>query len=261
MIKTIFAAFIAIMAFTAPGLAADNFAVKAPATFNERHSFSGAYVGLNIGGGSLDTDTTNQSITTTGGLVGIPNGSFPSTTFGGADASANMKGLIIGTQAGYSQEFGPVLLGVEGSFNGTSFRETNEFCGSAMGPCYKTSTRLDWFSTIHARAGIVVNKLLVYGLGGFAVGNVTSSLDITPGPLGAPTAAPFNGKISRTLTGYTVGGGAEWAFTGNWHLRAEYKYLDLGSANAEFDFGANGRANATANFKAHTGVIGVNYRF
>jgi len=34
---------------------------------------------------------------------------------------------------------------------------------------------------------------------------------------------------SQTLAGYAVGGGAEWAVTPAWSVKAEYLYYDLGS--------------------------------
>jgi outer membrane immunogenic protein len=36
------------------------------------------------------------------------------------------------------------------------------------------------------------------------------------------------------MTGWTVGGGAEWALGGNWSAKFEYLYVDLGSFNTTF---------------------------
>jgi outer membrane immunogenic protein len=33
---------------------------------------------------------------------------------------------------------------------------------------------------------------------------------------------------STTRTGWTIGGGIEYAVTGNWSIRAEYRYADFG---------------------------------
>jgi opacity protein-like surface antigen len=41
----------------------------------------------------------------------------------------------------------------------------------------------------------------------------------------------FNEQLeaSETRTGWTVGGGIEWAFWSNWSAKAEYDYYDFGT--------------------------------
>ena len=61
---------------------------------------------------------------------------------------------------------------------------------------------------------------------------------------------------SSNRTGYAIGGGLEYAFSGAWSVRAEYLYVDLGSFNA-------GPAPFTNNvsFNANLVRAGINYRF
>jgi outer membrane immunogenic protein len=57
-------------------------------------------------------------------------------------------------------------------------------------------------------------------------------------------------------TGYTVGGGIEWAFSPNWSLKSEYLYVDLGDQTFSSPAGTY-----TTETDFHTARVGLNYRF
>jgi outer membrane immunogenic protein len=40
----------------------------------------------------------------------------------------------------------------------------------------------------------------------------------------------FVASLSKTLSGYVVGGGLEWAFLNHWSVRAEYMYYHLNTS-------------------------------
>jgi outer membrane immunogenic protein len=82
--------------------------------------------------------------------------------------------------------------------------------------------------------------------GGAAFGSVRAS--INPGPVVSST---------DTLMGYTVGGGLEYAFLGNWTAKIEYLYVDLGS----FDTGFTAPVVNNVTFKEHVVRAGLNYKF
>ena len=42
---------------------------------------------------------------------------------------------------------------------------------------------------------------------------------------------PEQETASETRTGWTVGGGIEWAFWNNWSMKAEYNYYDFGTSS------------------------------
>ena len=81
-----------------------------------------------------------------------------------------------------------------------------------------------------------------YATGGFAFGNVDTCENVT--------------CSSDTHTGWTIGGGIEARFMGNWSAKAEYLYADLGSHNAYF-FIAQHTATLTENIVR----VGLNYKF
>jgi len=78
-----------------------------------------------------------------------------------------------------------------------------------------------------AAAAAHESRILVYGTGGFAFGDVSTngSVNIVPPAL---LASSWSGSSSTTKTGYTVGGGVEYAILNNWTIGAEYLYFDLG---------------------------------
>ena len=167
-------------------------------------SWTGFYGGLNVGGGF----------------------SAANATFGRA------SGVIGGGQIGYNYQLSPLfVVGVENDFQGTSLSTRNN--GSA-----NPNVSLPWFGTGRGRAGLALldSRLLVYGTGGLALGQVNDVL------------------ARKTRMGWTAGGGAEWAFLPNWSAKLEYLYTDLYKSIKN-----DGMPDRHAKF--HTIRIGVNYHF
>jgi outer membrane immunogenic protein len=100
------------------------------------------------------------------------------------------------------------------------------------------------FGTVRARAGVVVlNPLLVYFTAGLAYGQVSENLNTQPAGSGALSSGGFSyscvagascfaGASSKTMVGWTVGGGSEYALTSNLTFRAEVLFVDLGVPQA-----------------------------
>jgi outer membrane immunogenic protein len=83
------------------------------------------------------------------------------------------------------------------------------------------SIELNWSAAIRGRVGYAFGRFLPYFAGGVAFGGV----DVDAG-----SANPvFVGSWSDTYTGYTVGGGAEYALTDRIILRGEYRFTDFGT--------------------------------
>ena len=57
-------------------------------------------------------------------------------------------------------------------------------------------------------------------------------------------------------SGYTLGGGVEWAFSPNWSLKTEYLYVDLGEETWSSPVGTY-----TTETDFHTARAGLNSRF
>ncbi len=165
--------------------------------------------------------------------------------------------MIGGVHLGYNLQIGQWLLGLEGDVDGTSFSKTvNE--GTLFAPVYgatiHTSTPLE--GSICLRAGYAWDRALFYATGGAAFAGVKT------------TYSDFYGfdSISRTRSGWTVGGGVDYAITDNWSVRAEYRYADFGRYN-DYLINALPTASVSGAEAVHTHLtenrvqVGFSYKF
>ena len=178
---------VAAAALAAPPLAAQQ---------ASNSKWEGFYAGLNAGG---LWQTTNTSIT-------------ENNTFGGFNGQGG--GFIGGAQAGYNYLVGPVLLGGEVDFQGSTL--TQSISGGA-GPSFIGATSaIPWFSTFRGRAGYPLGSFMPYVTGGAVWGHQSlSGFDSISGPFSA----------SNNFWTWTVGGGVEGKLTDQWSAKLEYLYL------------------------------------
>ena len=229
-------------------------------------TWTGFYVGANDGYGG---DEFRYPIAITG-----PRGV---TAFTGT-GHLTSGGFIGGGQIGYNYQFnGPFVIGAEADIMGTSITGEVGLNGTipagAMGNNtattigLKTGSQLDYLGTVRGRLGYALlnNRGLLYVTGGFAYGGVHTyfNANVNGAPIGAPLSSTSYSK-DTTPTGWTVGGGFEYAITDHWTFRGEYLYADLGSTNLYNStlFGAVG-TNAHVNVDTTVNIIrvGVNYKF
>jgi outer membrane immunogenic protein len=205
--------------------------------------------------------TTLAAVNWTGLYLGV-NGGF---TFGGSDwtdsvtgASSNVfttSGFVFGGTLGANYQAGSWVFGVEadgdwadssgfGTFTTTS---TTSLCA---GGCLTKNT---WLATARGRAGYAFDRLLVYGTGGAAFGNVQANFS--------------NDTVSSaTKAGWTAGAGVEVAVAPHWSAKAEYLFVNLGNGSCTTDcaiVNANGPPlipNVAVKFNESIFRAGINYR-
>lgn len=277
-----------LAASVSAGIAADmRMPVKAPPIVEPPISWSGFYLGGDLGGswgrGRSDqtdvttTTTTSTAVTnlfrgTTGPINGpspVPTiipGTFPVTTTTGPTSAAvaaftsgrtNVNGFMGGAQIGYRQQFASWVLGVEGDIEGSGERGSLTVCdtagcpvGSAIGVA---NFRLKWLSTLRGTVGFLVHpKILVYGTGGLAVGGL--GVDYLSGINGGSL---LTGGVNTTRVGYSVGGGVEGKIDQHWSVRGQYLFVDLGSFSTNLGAGPAVTASTTVT-GALTPVLGPN---
>jgi outer membrane immunogenic protein len=72
----------------------------------------------------------------------------------------------------------------------------------------------------------------------------------------------LSSNFGDVWSGWTAGGGIEAALSERWSAKAEYLYLDLGSANyalpLNYYFGGSATINSTT--RDHIVRVGVNYK-
>jgi outer membrane immunogenic protein len=248
------------LAVATPVIAAD-MPVKAPvykAPVEAVYNWTGWYAGGNIGygWGNGDANYTDPGFA----IVGLP------TSISGSE---KLDGIIGGVQIGYNwQANNTWVLGLEADFQGSGEKASNNFSASYSdfegGTINQNQeTKILWFGTVRARAGVLVTPtLLLYGTGGLAYGRISTSGTVTD--TGCTPACSWSFGNSATNVGWTLGAGIEGAIpsTRDWTWKIEYLYMDLGSVSGtghETDFGSNysWSAKVTDNIVR----VGVNYRF
>jgi outer membrane immunogenic protein len=94
------------------------------------------------------------------------------------------------------------------------------FNWQAGGAPDRFSSSIRWQSSVRGRLGYAFDRVLVYGTGGVAFADIRHSY--------YEATAPASQSFSDTRTGWTAGGGVEYALGGNWTTRVEYRYSDFG---------------------------------
>ena len=76
------------------------------------------------------------------------------------------------------------------------------------------------------------------------------------------TGFPGFDQNSTTRTGWTIGGGIEYAVTNNWSIRAEYRYSDFGrSPDFPFSSITFGNVSFTHHLTENQVQAGFSYKF
>ena len=220
----------------------------APAPF----SWTGFYIGANVGGAW----TGNNGGSDFGPLfppftVLAPQAAIPTLIPGQLDVlggGGRRSGFIGGGQIGYNYQVNQFVFGVEADAVGSDLKGSSSSATRSFGPPILLATvnqtvtldtgRIDWMASFRGRAGFAVNQALFYVTGGAAVaefGGSTTTVVNGPGiAIPAGTFVATNGG-NHTRWGWTVGAGAEWAFTQNWSLAGEYRHTDFGDRAQTFD--------------------------
>jgi outer membrane immunogenic protein len=233
------AATFAAALLTGTAFAADLPSLKGPPVYIPPPMFSwtGFYAGVNLGYGFGNNDPD----------YGAHSFVFhaPAQIIGAGAVWAgqsSLSGVIGGGQIGYNYQFNPwLVVGFETDIQGADLRShsfsittPDLFPVPHFGTAYARQS-VDWFGTVRGRIGVTPfdARLLIYGTGGFAYGGVNHLFQYADNFPALPASLFGSTSYSNTKTGWTAGGGVEYApleFP-NWSLKAEYLYVDLGKTN------------------------------
>lgn len=159
--------------------------VAAPVYIPPVFTWTGFYVGANAGYGWGNVNT--NTFTSVGDL----------------------DGFVGGGQIGYNYQMGQFVLGLEADIQGADLSSGDNVIGSRI--------KTDYFGTVRARVGVAFDRFMPYVTGGWAYGNVKTSIP----------AFGISSDNSHT-NGWALGGGIEYAITNNLIAGVEYLYVDLG---------------------------------
>ena len=168
------------------------------------YSWTGFYVGAEFGG---------QWGNNSGSVVdNFTSGSY------------NTSGVVGGGLVGYNYQINQFVLGVEGDLTGSSnqgrFSTTNAF--GIAGLNASQNTQYGFGAGVRGRLGYAIDRTLIYATGGWAYETIDQTYNNNL------VNNILQQKISTDRSGYTVGGGVEYAFNYNWSARLEYRWTDYG---------------------------------
>ena len=191
--------------------------------------WQGPYAGINAGGLFSSTSATIGENNSVGGFNG------------------NGGGFTGGVQAGYNWMLGPVMLGGEVDFQGST--ETTNLFGGAGNSQIAATSAVPWYSTFRARLGYPVGSVMPYITGGAVWGHQTLS--------GFDPSAGGNFSASNNFWTYVVGVGMEGRIAQAWTAKLEY--LWIGSP----DTALSSPASTSIDERSIGNVVrvGLNYHF
>ena len=245
----------ALAVLGAPALAADLARpidkAPPPVVFN----WSGCYIG--VSGGGIWARSQEEWVPNAGLLN-------PLLTSNGSGSHSGIGGIVGGT-FGCNVQGAAVVLGLEGDVGWTGVKGSRDnFVPATLAlPAVDIHEdfRLKWLTTFRLRLGVTVGeRSLLYATGGFAGANV-NTFDQAVFPAAA-NSNTFSGSGFRA--GWTLGGGIEHAFAGQWSAKAEYLYARLNSFSTNTT-NSNLAVQLTIEHQRWIDVqmfrVGLNYRF
>ncbi len=151
-------------------------------------TWTGFYVGGNLGWGWRDSNSEDVFLTGPGVPTGLVGGRLD---FNDGDDG----GFVGGAQIGYNYQIGSFVIGAEADiqYADTDDKDAVFIPGPGFTGIFvpgEFSGREDWFGTVRLRAGVAIDRVLIYATGGLA--------------------------YTDNNSGWTAGGGVEWALPVNW---------------------------------------------
>ena len=258
--KNLLTATLLVAVTTVAANAADMSMPYKAAPMQSVYNWTGFYIGGNAGGGFANSEHLDAD------------------DFSGSNTKFQEAFGTGGVGAGYNYQFGNTVLGIEGDYNWTNVDKTKDIASpvrfeealiaaAAVLPSTNTARfQMNEFATIRARAGLALDRTLVYATAGLAFGHIKNTTQLGAGG--------FSDLASedKWKTGLAVGGGVEFALTQNWTLRGEYLLMQFQNSDAIFNQvgGSNSGLTSCSNAQpcrmnysesVQVARIGVNYKF
>jgi outer membrane immunogenic protein len=220
-----------------PAFAADLSAYRAPLV-PPIYSWTGCYIGGEGGGAWGTSNHTAESGIGAGRTI---TGDF--STAGG----------LAGGTIGCNYQFGSWVFGAEDDMSWINTKGSTPDLAPFNVNAVST-TQQDWLDTLRGRFGLAWGRTLIYATGGAAFTGAEVS------------ACPLIGCVGqyKTVTGWTVGAGLEYAFLSGWSAKLEYLYADFGSPqfiNPPVQLGMGTVVTRNARLDDNVVRVGLNYRF
>jgi outer membrane immunogenic protein len=224
---------LSVLGLMTPALGADlSPFIKAPGGAAPAYDWSGFYVGV-FGGGGFGNHNVNN---------GTPTG------FANYLYTYDSTGAVAGGEIGYNFQSGHYIVGVEASgfWSGIKGNDASQQLGLIDADNLREAT------TVVARGGIAVDRLLLFFTGGWAYGDILHT-NTNPG------FVPAVDSFTLTRSGLTAGGGIAYALTNNLIGKFEYRYFDFGTYSRPNPL--NGQLPYTVSSTYSVLTVGLDYKF
>lgn len=236
-----------LLALTSSMAMAADLPVRAPVVtqapvVQAAYNWSGFYAGLHAGYAWGDASVRDLN----GGVAPGPFGYKP-------------DGAVVGGQVGYNYQYGNLVFGPEIDL-GYADLSGKGVIGSASATAHQDLTLSGGFyANVAARVGYAFGNWLPYIKAGYAYYDGSAKQQTTnPG---------YVATAGHGYSGYTVGGGVEYALSTKWRVKTEYMFTDLGSVGgyqtnvSDVSSPIGYRFNNTTDLKYHKVTVGFNYAF
>jgi outer membrane immunogenic protein len=206
--------------------------VKAPIIAPVVYSWTGCYIGGNVGGLWARKRWTASALT--------------------VEESQDVDGWLGGGQVGCNYQTGPWVFGIQGDYDWADARRSTS--DPVFFPRFSENTRIKSLGSVTGRVGYAWDRFLGYVKGGVAWERDNYDIDFITGGVFA--------SASETRTGWTVGVGGEYMFTEWLTGFAEYDYYDFGTRTETFatTFATNQFAFDIRETK-HVAKVGLNFKW
>jgi outer membrane immunogenic protein len=270
--KRLFLGSVALVALglgTPAAFAADMRVAPAPVA-PPAYTWSGCYIG---GGGGYSTGRSTQTTAPGAVVTPVAPGFRPGAVPAGVNITDqfNLSGFIGTGELGCNWQWGAWVFGVEGDGSATNKEgqafETFlvPFLGAGRG-AWVAETQERWLVTARARLGLTNfwwfgPNTMVYVTGGGAWAKIDTS-EFLPGQF-----ATTSGHLeSNTRSGWTIGGGAEYAVGYGWSVKSEFLYVKFDDyttfTTAPFAVSPAGNISPrTVKLEDYIWRAGLNYKF
>lgn len=159
-------------------------------------------------------------------------------------------GFTGGGQIGYNVQAGHLVVGVEAD---AYYANLSRTVASPSGVVTADTTG-NVVGSLRGRLGLAAGNWLIYGTGGLALGNQTTSIASANGNT-------MSASDNATRMGWVAGAGIEYLLDRNWSIRTEFLHTDLGRSELS-GVALDGKTYKWRDHITDNAIrFGVNYRF
>jgi opacity protein-like surface antigen len=203
-------------------------------------SWQGFYLGGNAGEGLFNGDAMEMDC------------------FLCASMTTHIPFAVLGVQGGYNWQWGATVLGLEADIDWASVNSSRAFGLSDLPNGFERQ-KMDAFDSLRARAGLAMDKSLLYVTAGPAIGQFKENTFFQGTPIAYPT--------SGWQPGLAAGAGIAYKLDPQWSIRAEYLHLaftdKIVNCGANFVFGIRNCLLSRVQYAntADVARLGIDYAF